>query len=160
MNKRICCIYALLLILLLLISCTAAYGAEIVDNAHHYVIESFGEQYTVREWGSADTETPTSHAFLITNEEAYNALFDSFPEGMTMDFSTEMLAVYTYSAIDSHEIRLDGIRVKDGVLHIDLREVHPFRLVSVGDATAPYQRVIAIKMDQLEVTGVTVDLDD
>lgn len=152
------CAVTLLLLSLLLTSCEPPANVAIEDRADMYVTAEFTNLYPIREWGSADTETPISHTFLITDEETLNTLFSSLPDGITVDFEHEMLVVHTYSAIYVRELRIREIVEINDTLTVTLRQKHPAPFV--GDACQPYQRVVLVKLDKADVTSVTVEIED
>lgn len=147
-----------LLLSLLLVSCEPPANTAIADRADKHITAEFTTLYPVREWGSDDTETPTSHTFLITDEETLNTLFTSLPEGMTVDFDHEMLVIHTYSAIYVRDLRIREIVEINDTLTVTLRQKRP--ATSSGDACQPYQRVVMIKLDKTEAGTVTVEIEE
>ena len=138
-----------LLLSLLLVSCEPPANTAIADRADKHVTADFTTLYPVREWGSDDTETPTSQTFLITDEETLNTLFTSLPEGITVDFEHEMLVVYTYSAIYVRDLRIREIVEINDTLTVTLSNGTEVELNEGNDWTATVENLPKYENGQL-----------
>lgn len=91
---------------------------------------------------------PTSRTFIVTDEEEFAKMFDSFPA--EIDFASQMLVVYMFRVINGRNHYLRELTVKDGVLNVTLEEEHISP--DVADTTMPGCRCVAIVMDKTDIT--------
>ena len=96
---------------------------------------------------------PSSRTILIDNRAEFDAAFVECP--FDFDPETEMIVVYTITAINRREIKIKNVSFSDGVLSLKLTN----KRVKWGakDTCMPYQRYVIIKLDKLDVDEVKVD---
>ena len=115
-----------------------------VGNAYYpneYYIEGVNERFIY------DETSPRTRTFIVTDEEEFAKMFDSFPA--EIDFASQMLVVYMFRVINSRDYYLRELTVKDGVLNVTLEEEHISP--DVADTTMPGCRCVAIVMDKTEI---------
>lgn len=91
---------------------------------------------------------PTSRTFIVTDEEEFAKMFDSFPA--EIDFASQMLVVYMFRVINGRNHYLRELTVKGGVLSVALEEEHISP--DVADTTMPGCKGVAIVMDKTDIT--------
>lgn len=99
---------------------------------------------------------PTSRTFIVTDEEEFAKVFDSFPA--EIDFASQMLVVYMFRVINGRNHYLRELTVKDGVLNVTLEEEHISS--DVADTTMPGCRCVAIVMDKTEIRSANINVLD
>lgn len=117
-----------------------------VGNAYYpneYYIEGVNERFIY------DETSPRTRTFIVTDEEEFAKMFDSFPA--EIDFASQMLVVYMFRVINSRDYYLRELTVKDGVLNVTLEEEHISP--DVADTTMPGCRCVAIVMDKTEISS-------
>lgn len=116
-----------------------------VGNAYYpneYYIEGVNERFIY------DETSPRTRTFIVTDEEEFAKMFDSFPA--EIDFASQMLVVYMFRVINGRNHYLRELTVKDGVLSVKIEEE---RLPSnLKDTTMPGCRCVAIVMDKTDIT--------
>ncbi len=169
MMKRICCFVLLLMILIGIFYGCAQFplntqvlngnASEMIDKTFYDQNYTYGAYYNDYEDGKTkldDASYPKERTFLITNQQEYDRVFASDTD-LNVDFSSEMLAVYTFTAEYVREIRIDEVAVDGQRLCIDLSMIKPRQ--GAGDAVMPYQRYVVIKLDKTDVTEVEINID-
>ncbi len=134
-------------------------ASEMIDKTFYDQNYTYGAYYNDYDDGKTkldDVSYPKERAFLITNQQEYDRVFASDAD-LNVDFSSEMLAVYTFTAEYVREIRIDEVAVDGQKLYIDLSMIKPRQ--GVGDAVMPYQRYVVIKLDKTNVTEVEINID-
>lgn len=159
------------LILLLTISLTALYSCA--SNKYNAVLydDRFGQ---TRKWMDEDflvknrvfgyyqdesgeyvkfddRKEPIFH--ILTDEASYNEVFTSCP--LDIDFNTQMVIIYIFSAINNRNYYLKSIACEGSVLHAEIREYNSTKY----DTSAPSQRCFVIVMDKAEITEVEVNTE-
>lgn len=144
------------------------YNAELINgDATELIDEGFyHENYTCDAYYLIDGEYvrlndpsyPKERIFVITSSEEYDAIF-SENANINVDFSKEMLIVYTFTAQYTREIRINGISIKDNECTLSLKMIKPFTFFwLIGDHAMPYQRYVVVKMNKVDVKKVNVTL--
>lgn len=90
---------------------------------------------------------PTSRTFIVTDEEEFAKMFDSFPA--EIDFASQMLVVYMFSVINGRPHHMRKLKVEDGKLSIRIKEEN----CNSDDTTMPGRKCVAIVMDKTEISS-------
>lgn len=125
------------------------YNAELYDDASDRINEDFASENLVRI--SPDDDYPTSLTFIVTGEEEYNRIFKENIDELKVDFDKQMIIVYTFRTVSHRKVKLYSLNIKDDVLKITYKEEEKY---GVGDASRPYQRWFAVKLDKTTITSV------
>jgi len=169
MMKRICCFVLLIMISIgIFYSCAQLplntqvlndNASEMIDKTFYDQNYTYGAYYNDYEDGKTkldDASYPKERTFLITSRQDYERIFGSKAD-LNIDFSSEMLAVYTFTAQYVREIRIDEVLVDGQKLYINLSMIKPRR--AVADAVRPYQRYVVIKLEKVDVSEVEINID-
>ena len=135
-------------LLVLCVPPTPRYGAEIYGDAVAWVREDFAASHSVRNAGDGTDADPISWVFPVRDAETYEQIFSRDMAEWGIDFEREMLVVYAFCTETRRDFHLVGIDIEDDTLKITYRKEFLFGLV--GDATAPYQRWLVVKMNKVE----------
>ena len=165
MLKKISCLFMTLTILFsLLVSCNInKYHATLYDDVDHWIKQEFADNNLVRGVYvqgnnlTTDQSLPRSRTFLITTQAKFDEIFNS--SAPAVDFTKEILALYTFTCDYVREIKLGDIEIDGLKLEIEYEMVHPLSCQSIGDAVPPYQRYILVKLDKVNVTHVQFERD-
>lgn len=133
-------------------------ASKLIDKAFYEQNYTYGAYYDDYDDGKTkfdDASYPKERTFLITNQQEYDRVFASDAD-LNVDFSSEMLAVYTFTAEYVREIRIDEVAVDGQRLCIDLSMIKPRQ--GVGDAVMPYQRYVVIKLQKADVTELEISM--
>ncbi len=109
-----------------------------------------------------DDETlPESRYFIVRSREEQDAIFIPGTD-LDVNYSDEMILVYTFRAIYIRPIRLQKLITGTDQIDIELnmrtnRGVHA---VFVADACQPFQRYVIIKMDSISTSEVQFKVID
>ena len=169
MMKRICCFVLLPMILIgIFYGCAQiplntqvlnGNASQMIDKTFYeqnYTYGAYYDDYNDGKTKLEDASYPKARTFLITSQQDYERVFDSNAD-LNVDFSSEMLAVYTFTAEYVREIRIDEVAVDGQKLCIHLSMIKPRQ--GVGDAVMPYQRYVVIKLDKADVTEVEISFE-
>ena len=88
-----------------------------VGNAYYpneYYIEGVNERFIY------DETSPRTRTFIVTDEEEFAKMFDSFPA--EIDFASQMLVVYMFRVINGRPHHMRKLKVEDGKLSIRIKE--------------------------------------
>ena len=158
--KRAVCVLGAVLVILGLTSCANKYGAVIYDNAREWIKEEFAENNRVWEYYEGEEQFtgsyPSSRSFLVKDEQRFKEIFVEEPQGLEVNFENEMLAVYTFRAIYIRNMKIDSVKVESDTVGVYLE--YAKAKVGVGDAVAPYQRWVVVKMDKLDVSELDMGI--
>lgn len=116
-----------------------------VGNAYYpneYYIEGVNERFTY------DETSPRTRTFIVTDEEEFAKMFDSFPA--EIDFASQMLVVYMFRVINGRPHHMRKLKVEDGKLSIRIKEEN----CNSDDTTMPGRKCVAIVMDKTEAMSV------
>ncbi len=158
--KRAVCVLGAVLVILGLTSCGNRYGAVIYDNAREWIKEEFAENNRV--WAYYEGEKtitddyPSSRSFLVKDEQQFKEMFVEEPQGLEVNFENEMLAVYTFNSIYIRNMGISSVKVEDDTVGVYLE--YAKAKDGVGDAVAPYQRWVVVKMAKLDVSELDMDI--
>ena len=160
MRNKLFILIGILLISFTCFGCSVKkYNATIYDNVGEYLNKEFIETMKIQGVSFIDEAKtlPTDRETLILTQEAFNKAFNN-TSNINVDFSRQMVVIYTYTAINQRSISLKEIDYdrKDGSLDIDLRIK---RTTKRGDTCEPYQRFLVVVMDKLSVVDLDVDVD-
>ncbi len=146
----------------------ATVRAESYDDAVYFLDGEFlqanrtnGASYTVYEDGEykseycLDENCPKERTFVIGSAKEFEDVFIVTPQEYGVDFESQMLVIYTCTAINVRQVSIKRVSYSSGSLNIKLKTKTPAH--GVGDTCQPYQRYMFITMDKLDVTLVTVD---
>lgn len=125
------------------------YNAELYYDASDWINEDFASGNLVRI--SPYDDYPTSLNFIVTGEEEYNRIFKENIDELKVDFDKQMIIVYTFRTVSHRKARLYSLNIKDDALKITYKEEEKY---GVGDASRPYQRWFAVKLDKAIVSSV------
>lgn len=125
------------------------YNAELYDDASDWINEDFASENLVRI--SPDDDYPTSLTFIVTGEEEYSRIFKENIDELKVDFDKQMIIVYTFRTVSHRKAELYSLNIKDDALKITYKEEEKY---GVGDASRPYQRWFAVKLDKTIVSTV------
>ena len=147
-------ITAFFTVLLIVLSSLSAcgkikYNAELYDGASDWINEDFASGNLVRI--NPDDDYPTSLTFIVTGEEEYNRIFKENIDELKVDFDKQMIIVYTFRTVSHRKAELYSLNIKDDALKITYKEEEKY---GVGDASRPYQRWFAVKLDKATITSV------
>lgn len=96
---------------------------------------------------------PTSRTFIIDNQEKYNQMFNESAQ-LNINFDTHMIVTYTFYSIYRRDNKLVNVEVDDKTLFITYEKE---KKEGVGDACAPYQQWLAVKLEKVEVEIVVFE---
>lgn len=142
------------IVLLIVLSSLSAcgkvkYNAELYYDVSGWINEDFASENLVRI--SPYDDYPTSLNFIVTGEEEYNRIFKENIDALKIDFDKQMIIVYTFRTVSHRKARLYSLNIKDDALKITYKEEEKY---GVGDASRPYQRWLAVKLDKIAVSSV------
>ena len=148
----------------LLVSCNInKYHATLYDDVDHWIKQEFADNnltsgvYYQNNHTTTNQSFPRSRTFLITTQAEFDEIFNS--SAPAVDFTKEILALYTFTCDYVREIKLGDIEIDGLKLEIEYEMVHPLSCQSIGDAVPPYQRYILVKLDKVNVTHVQFERD-
>ena len=140
------------------------YNAVLYDDKSGTVKEWIDEQFLVKnrvngyykdENGElikiSDRNGPLIH--IITEKEYYDEILTKCP--LEIDFNTQMVVIYIFSAINNRNYYLKSIECEGGTLHVEMREYNSIKY----DTSAPSQRCFLIVMDKVEIVNVEVNTE-
>jgi hypothetical protein len=135
------------------------------DNASEIINRVFYESNYVRGayYGTdlvfEDEAYPQNRYFIVRNEEELNKIFTS-NTGINVDFSSEMLVIYTFRADYVRPIELEKLHVDNDRIYIELNMEQKRRIFEMprGDACTPFQRYVVIGMSRSDVSEVEVNV--
>ncbi len=140
----------LIMIFSLLTGCSnVKYNAHLFDSATDWIKEDFISDNPVGYL--EDVSYPTERVFVVKNREEYDKIFIESIDNFDVDFSTQMLIVYTFGTIYHRNNNLVSLEVKEDVLNITYKMD---KKSGVGDASQPYQRWFVVRLDKLDVDSV------
>ena len=106
----------------------------------------------------ADESYPASRSFVIRTNEEYENVF-SREAVFDVDFSREMLVIYTFTAHYVRPVVISDFSVESDCLRIELSMQKKRGLFSQsGDACMPFQRYVIIRTGVSEVSSVEVSV--
>ena len=115
-----------------------------VGNAYYpneYYIEGVNKRFIY------DETSPRTRTFIVTDEEEFARMFDSFPA--EIDFASQMLVVYMFRVINGRPHHMRKLKVEDGKLSIRIKEEN----CNSDDTTMPGRKCVAIVMDKTEISS-------
>ncbi len=146
-------IIALGLVLLMAFSIIAGcsgirYNAKLYDNAKEWINEEFISENLV---GNSESGLPQKRTFIIKSLEEFNKVFVKNIGEIEVDFSKQMLVVYTFRDINARNNKLVKLALDGDVLKITCEmEKRP----GIDDSCEPYQRWFVVILDKLDVSSV------
>jgi hypothetical protein len=151
-RKRIAAGLVLLILLQLLAGCANNYNAQLFDDAVEWIHEDFASDNIV---SLESTTYPFERVFVIDNQEKYGQVFTKDIPDLTVDFTNQMLIVYTFVAHNRRYCELLSIDAdeREGTVAITYEELVPWTPpgVDFGDTCDFYQRWFVVKLDKLDV---------
>ena len=135
------------------------------DNATDIINRDFYESNYVRgayyetDLIFEDESYPQYRYFIVRNREDFDKIFTS-GSGVDVDFSVEMLVIYTFRSIYVRPIELRELSVDTDRIFINLNmeQKRAFFEMSRGDACTPFQRYVVIRMGKSDVSDVEVSV--
>lgn len=139
---------------------TSNYNPTLYDFAWFWIREDFRQQNLLKgaiyknneeseSWFDENLHNtdncPKERNFLITNETSFNQTFVANIEELDVDFTKEILIVYTFVTEYGLPIKVKDIKLNKTSLNINFIMEH---LSGVGGAKMPYQRWLVLKMDK------------
>lgn len=169
MKKLTLTLIAFLLIIGALTGCSkVGYNATVLNgNASEWINKDFyGRSHTrgalyEGENDPEDEANPESRFCVVRSREDQAAVFTE-EAPIEVDYSREMLVVYTFTSIYVREIRIKEAKIESGELKLVLEMKKPFGgdlNIFVADACAPFQRYVVVKLDRQEISNVEVTLE-
>ncbi|MGN1104778.1 MAG: hypothetical protein ACI4QI_07915 [Candidatus Coproplasma sp.] len=123
------------------------YNAVLYDDAVEWIRGDFKTENNIDYFQDGNV----SLTFTVDNQEEYNSIFIENADGLSVDFDSQMLAVYTYIAVNYRNNYLTSTEVSDGVLTLTYEmEDKP----GICDTCVPYQRWFVVRLDKLDVDSV------
>ena len=147
------------IVLLLIISFFAGclsnkYNAELFDTAAEWINEDFANNNIVRRYGNPEDEYPKTLTFIVDTQEEYHQTFHESANELSVDFNTQMLVVYTFSAINHRNNTIKNLNLEEDVLTITYEMEKKY---FIGDTCQPYQRWFVVKIDKLPISSVVFE---
>ncbi|MGN1372575.1 MAG: hypothetical protein ACI4VK_00850 [Candidatus Coproplasma sp.] len=135
--------------LLFVVGCSnVKYNAVLYDNAEGWIREDFAGENLIDYFRDGSSANKT---FIVDSQEEYNSIFLENADGLSVDFDSQMLAVYTFISFNYRNNYLTSTEVSDGVLTLTYKmEDKP----GIGDTCVPYQRWFVVRLDKLDVESV------
>jgi len=133
------------------------YHATLYDAAGEWINEDFQKENILRFHGGS--AYPKNRVFIVNTQADYDQIFVPDAEGLSVDFDTQMLIVYTFTDENRRNKQIVGMNLNDGVLKITYKKEKPIKeyFVPVGDTCNPYQQWFVVKMDKLAVDSVVFE---
>ena len=163
MKKLICILAFVVLIACLFAGCAKNENNAVIlnGNASELIREDFyGENHTrgaiYDDGASADSSCPDSICFIVKNQEDYDRIFTSDAD-FKVNFTSEMLVVYTYTSIYVREIEIKESKTEADRLNMVLATKKPSALVA--DACQPFQRYVIIKVEAQDISTADIRID-
>lgn len=158
LTKNISC-KILFIISFLLIACNKVnYNAEIYDRAILWINDDFLKE-NITEGAHfndeiADDSYPKTRTYTINNKEYFDIIFSEFATD-DIDFDTTEIHLFIFTCIyNGRSYKINKINFDKVKLKIEVKSISP--KIGVKDASMPLLRCIAIKMNRLEATSVTI----
>ena len=143
---------ALLILLQLFAGCSRSYTYFWGDAK-----EWFNKDFRKNNIVDFESEFPTNRTIVIDTQEEYDRAFVPGLE-LSVDFSKQMIAVYTFVDINRRENILTDVRVENGVLKLICEDIPPYsESVDYGDTCQPYQRWYVVILDKVDVHSVVFE---
>lgn len=130
------------------------------DNATGFINVDFYAKNLIRgayydnNYAYDDPDCPDSRTVLISNLEQFNSVFSS-DATLDIDFQSEMLVVYSYTAINTRNLSIHKSSNIDGIFKIELITE---KNISGKDTCIPYQRYVIIKINNTSFNEVEVTI--
>ena len=163
MKKLICVLVFVVLIACLFAGCAKNDNNAVIlnDNASEFIREDFYSENHTRgaiydDGASADLSYPNSRYFIVRNQEDYDRIFTSDAD-FKVNFTSEMLVVYTYTSIYVREIEIKESKTEADRLNMVLATKKPSALVA--DACQPFQRYVIIKVEAQDISTADIRID-
>ena len=158
-------IYVLLTFLLFGISLSSCSKVNnntriINDDATDFINDDYYAKNLIRgayydyNYAYEDPDCPDSRTVLISNFEQFNSVFSSNAT-FDIDFQSEMLVVYSYTAMNTRNLSIHKSSNIDGILKIELTTE---KNISGKDTCIPYQRYVIIKINKTSFNEVEVTI--
>ena len=159
--KNFSILMVMILIFNLLSGCRGVkYNAVLYDMANSWIKEEFVEENPIQLTGdiienSTDSNSneryPLERSFIVNNEQEYKKIFIDGIEELNIDFEEQMILIYTFSTIYKRKNSLRSISVEDKTGKIVYQMETKY---GIGDASGPYQRWFAVKLNKIDITAV------
>ena len=134
------------------------YNAVFFDNAVEWIRTDFIHSNPVAP--EKNLSHPTKRTFIIDTQEKYDQIFSKSINDFGIDFTKQMIAVYTFVDTNTRENELADIRLENDTLKIVYEDIPPFIPapgVNYGDSCQPYQRWFVVTLDKVDVASVTFE---
>lgn len=147
-------------------ACGVGYHAAVMDSDIEFTSEFLKNSITYGAWcdnedfdpetdeygnhGWYDSKSPETRTYIIKEQSEADEIFVKLPD---VDFENEMVLVYCWTEIYIRDVILKSVKADDGdVLKIEFTLKEPSR--HVGDATIPQRRILAVRIDKLDISSV------
>jgi len=139
-----------------------SYNAQLYDNINDYINEDFAKETIIRDVYYVnhdditiiqhDDTVPSDRTFIVTDKESYDEMFNENIDYFDVNFTTQMLIIYTFRAINHRELNLTNISLQDSSLTVEYKSIQKN---GIGDTSTPYQRWIAVKLDKINIMSIS-----
>ncbi len=152
-------IFTMIFCLFLLAGCARIpYNLTVYSHAEDWASEEFLQSNAVKLTGFADEPDgglPQSRKLIVLDLEEFDNIFPNCD--VHADFGREIVLVYTFGDVyKTRDYTISEASIDSGsVLNITCKLE---KKSGVGDASAPYQRVLLFKMDRQNISDFTVNL--
>ena len=158
-------LFSLLMLTSLLTGCskddpTEQYNAVLYDNISDQIEDAFKEAnpielYDPNDPNGEEKTNPNTRTFLIEEEDTFNSAFIDDSELQGVDFTKQIVILYTLSSNYTHPAYISKMEYTDKVLTIQLTTDLTY---NTGSAVSSYQRWEGITLDKLEIDTVNFKL--
>ncbi len=131
--------------------CNTLYSATLYDNAISWIKQGFKENNKLTT--SQNKELPSERAFIVQDKQTYDNIFVENLTELNVDFSKQMIIVYTFKDNTTRDYFIFDVQLDDKVLTVSVNK--EFLEEPAGDAVEAYQRWFVVKMDKEDVETVT-----
>lgn len=158
-RKMVAATLALLLLLQLLTGCAREH-VYFYGNAGKWINEEFAENNLLR---FDCKDCPSDRTFVVKNQEEYDQIFKKDITKLSVDFTHEMIVVYTFTDDDRYKNVLVEVNEEDGglsfVCNDDIPPSPEGSEPSGGGCCNPYQRWYVIKLGKRDVQSVAFEFE-
>lgn len=139
----------------ILSACAVPYHAVLLSDVEAWIDPEFAASHKTAGISGepADPSLPAERTFLVTEEAELQEIFRE-EIAVTVDFSAEMLVVYTFTTPENMAEAYLKSATREGQ-QLKLGYDTPVRF-GVGDSSAPKQHWFLFKLDRLDVTSAVV----
>ncbi len=144
-----------MLALSIFIGCgVVGYNAKLYDMANDWIKKEFADENVVTVAGFIGVEypDPSERVFIVRNQEDYDKIFIADIPELNVDFSKQMIIVYTSGSEHRLQNKITKTELKNDKLTITYKRSVPHK--NANYVCQPYQRWFVVILDSLSVTEV------